>query len=266
MKRIKLIIALALVLIFGVLFFYHNHLTNQVEAQVATSSTYLMTGLDFDVFGETMFSETFNLAGGSALGNLGQFTNSNFFTKDDSSMSTDLDDFLSTMLADIDFFDPASLEVRMSSMVANMGMVSPGIFGEDQIQISVNATADTGGYVMYAIGDNPLSRPSNGQFIPNTNCDEGCDFQTAGIWTNPGNQGFGFNVTGADVVGFPNADYFKPFANSSLGEPMVIIARQTDVDQLADRLTTVNLRVSVPGNLQAGTYQNSLLFLVLPNL
>jgi hypothetical protein len=110
----------------------------------------------------------------------------------------------------------------------------------------------------------PLSLVDNPSVqIPNTTCNSGCTKSLAGIWDNPINDGFGYNVLGDNVASdFINSSYFRPFADNSLGEDMEIIMSSHNV--AFDETATVNYQV-VPSVVQtAGNYQTYVVFVAVP--
>jgi len=108
--------------------------------------------------------------------------------------------------------------------------------------------------------------------IINTNCDSGCSRTSAGLWVLNSSPGFGFNMTGDDVpVDFINSNYFRPFADASLGQDPVPIMAKTQVTWNYpnnswpwESHAVITYKVNIVGTQSSGTYNNIIKFTAIP--
>lgn len=151
----------------------------------------------------------------------------------------------------------------LSKLIIDFGELTAGIFANDNHTLTIN-TGSAGGYQIYVFENRPLTHSNNSsEQISNTTCNSGCSKSLAGIWDNPSNDGFGYNVLGDNVASdFINSSYFRPFADNSSGEDMEIIMSSPDV---AFAETATITYQAVPSVAQAaGDYQTYVIFVAVP--
>jgi len=243
----------------------------KVSAEEMQSDSYKIQFGNFNMASGKRDGETYTLSdtmGGLAVGPYGQYGSSNYFIGSGFQYVYQIDYF---------FFSISKLSIELGELFANS-------FATDSHTISVT-TNGASGYNVYVFENHPLRQitadsPSDATDVNDTNCDAGCDEDTAGSWTDPGNPGFGFNVTatvlpnssdpggsfniGDDDVAddFINSNYFRQFANNEAGESMQSIMGSSNV--ALNNAATVNYKASMPGDQAAGNYQTSIVFVAVP--
>lgn len=150
----------------------------------------------------------------------------------------------------------------LSNTIIDLGILTPGSFSTGTTVLTVSAKG-AGGYNVIAYENNPLTHPPSLETIPDTSCDSGCTEAIATLWTDPTNDGFGYNMSGNDIpTEFINTSYFKQFADFSSDEPGQVVMSSTDVQ--TNRQATVTMKATVDGNQPAGTYENAITFIAIP--
>lgn len=152
---------------------------------------------------------------------------------------------------------------RISDLSIDLGELQPGVLstGTNQLIISTRS----GGYTIYAGAIHPLQLKSDPSlFIPNTNCGGGCTISSAGVWTNPNQVGFGFNVTGDNVSSdFVDSTYFRPFANRALPQDHQVIASTSQ--KVTDEVIDVIYQATIDNSQAGGHYETAIEYLALPS-
>lgn len=245
--------------------------SRQVFAEEMKSDSYKIQFGNFNMGSGRRDGDTYILSdtmGGLASGPYGQYGSSNYFIGSGFQYVYQIDYF---------FFSISKLSIEL-------GELFPGSFKTDSHDISVT-TNGASGYSVYVFENHPLRHisvdsPGSTTDISDTNCDAGCDESTAGIWNNPNNPGFGFNVTakvlpnsstpgysfniGDDDVAddFINSNYFRQFANNEAGESMQLIMGSNNV--ALNNEATVTYKAAMSGDQAAGNYQTSIVFVAVP--
>lgn len=236
-------------LLFLLVFF--SCFTSLVRADNMSSNSYYlqfgnfnMGSGEFDRTGE--FGLTYTL-GQTAIGPFGEYGTSQFFIGSGFQYIYQIRQF----------------SFSLSKLTIDFGDLTAGIFANDSHSITIN-TGSAGGYQIYVFENRPLSLLNNPTMqIPNTSCNTACTKSTAGIWDNPNNDGFGYNVVGDNVASdFINSSYYRPFADNSLGEDMEIIMSSSNV--AFDETATVTYQVTPSINQTAGIYQTYVVFVAVP--
>lgn len=185
--------------------------------------------------------------GGLAVGPYGQYGSTNYFIGSGFQY-----------VYQIDYFN-----FSISKLNIELGELFTGSFGTDSHTITITTTGASG-YNVYAFENHPLKLSTGSETINDTTCDfSDCDETVAAAWTDPGQAGFGFNVSGTQAAAdFINANYFRQFANNEASESMQQIMGSTNV--ALDSTATVNYKASMPGNQAGGNYQTSIVFVAVP--
>jgi hypothetical protein len=159
--------------------------------------------------------------------------------------------------------DGASISVINSTAVSiPFGTVSPNTFYQGCQDLIVSSNA-AGGYSL-AAKENHSMRTESGQTIPDTTCDDGsCDATSSATWVTATNNGFGqtcANQTGSDCVSaYADGTLFRQFPSEADGEqPQVFMTSSTP----ASATGRVKYRFSVPQNQAAGTYSNTISYVL----
>ncbi len=152
---------------------------------------------------------------------------------------------------------------RITNLSMPLGELSSDQFAENSHQLII--TTRSGGYSILTQADHELRRaggPSSSA-IPHTSCDTTCTISTAAVWTNPSNDGFGYNVSGEHATSdFIDNTYFRPFADVENAEVAQEIASHNAV--IRDDVLTVSYRASIIGSQAAGDYSTTVDFLAIP--
>jgi hypothetical protein len=234
-----------LLLLFFILF------SAQVKADNMSSNSYFLQFGNFNMgSGEFDRTDQFGLTytlGQTAIGPFGEYGTSQYFIGSGFQYIYQIRQF----------------SFSLSKLTIDFGELSPGFFANDNHTLTIN-TGSAGGYQIYVFEDRPLTQTNNpSEQIPNTTCNTGCTKSLAGIWDNPSNDGFGFNVVGDNVASdFINSSYFRPFADNSLGEDMEIIMSSDNV--AFDETATVTYQAVPSVSQAAGEYQTYVVFVAVP--
>ena len=152
----------------------------------------------------------------------------------------------------------------ISDLSIDFGTLTPSTFSSLTNTLTVSS-GGAGGYAVTANEDHPLQLQNTATNIPDTTCDLGtCSETTAGVWTNTGKYGFGYNMSGDDVpAAFINSTYYKQFANKAGLETSQVVMQSSNVGK--NRVATVTYKVNISPTQSAGDYDNSLMFLATPS-
>lgn len=221
-----------------------------VEAQNLESNSYKVqfgnfnTGSGSRDGGDYAISDTL---GGFAVGPYGQYGSSDYFIGSGFQYVYQIDYFS---------FSISKLNIELGELFANS-------FKTDSHTINIT-TEGASGYNVYAFENHPLRLTNSTETIPDTTCDlTSCDETVAGLWSNPTEAGFGFNISGDDIASdFINSNYFRQFANNEASENMQQIMGSSNV--ALDATATVTYQASMPGDQAAGNYQTSIVFVAVP--
>lgn len=226
--------------------FLHTH----VLAENLQSNSYTIQFGNFNVTSGEKSSSSYNVTdtvGQTGAGPYGQYGVSSYFVGGGFQYIYQIDRF----------------RFRVSKIGIDLGELTPGIHHTDAHDIAVT-TGSAGGYIVYAYEAHPLKNQLSSDTIPDTTCNSGtCTHTTAGIWTTTTIPGFGFNMTGQDIAtDFVNANYFRSFADNSLGEPMQSIMSSSNVG--TNKTATVTYKAGVSGNQASGNYSTYIVFVAVP--
>jgi hypothetical protein len=157
----------------------------------------------------------------------------------------------------------SSLSITLSQDSIDYGIFSPT---NPVIRTSGISLKNTFlGSEIFGYESTPLLSTSK-QVIENTSCDNGaCTPETSALWNNTLTYGFGYRCDSQDAticdLQFSNADYFKPYADSSTGHvPQTIIYAPQGNSQ-----ATISYKVNISGTQKTGSYNNSIIYLAIPN-
>ncbi|MBP7876201.1 hypothetical protein KA012_04370, partial [Candidatus Woesebacteria bacterium] len=154
-------------------------------------------------------------------------------------------------------------EFSISSVAIDLGLLVPGIHSSRSHTLTVT-TRGASGYKIYAFADHSLRRQNGVTIIPHTTCDAGsCTTSSAQLWSNQTIPGFGYNMTGQDIpVDFATSNYFRPFADKSLGQPMQVVMSSSAL--AFNNTSTITYKAGVPGSQASGTYNTTVSFVAVP--
>lgn len=154
---------------------------------------------------------------------------------------------------------------KVDSLAVDFGLITSNVFYDAMNTLSVTS-GGAYGYAVKAIEDHRLTLQGGSDTIPTTSCDIGlpCSLSTATPWTIASNNGFGYNMSGADVdtTNFVNSTYFAPFPDNSLSQSPVTIMTRTGITHGSSAV--VKYRISVSGTQTPGTYQNAIQYIAVP--
>ncbi len=163
------------------------------------------------------------------------------------------------------YTSPFSLSV--SEQFIHFGPLSPTDPVVRQTVMTI-AGGPPSGYVLFGFEDQALTSASPAGVIPDTSCDNGlCTSSTSDFWASILTYGFGYrcdNRIGTHCSSeFANKQMFKRFANNTRSELPALIAS----DLIGSKTSRVLLsyKVNVSTTQPAGSYQNTITYLVIPN-
>ncbi|HPT66175.1 MAG TPA: hypothetical protein PK257_02595 [Candidatus Woesebacteria bacterium] len=155
------------------------------------------------------------------------------------------------------------LSFQISNLDLNFGNLIPNI-GSTVTNTLTVSTPTAHGYDILTFANHPLKTIGGGITISDTKCDSStCSESTSDVWTSSNTYGFGFNASGDGTsTFFTNSTYFRQFADNSAGETAkIIMSENTPVE---DHLANITYKVNISPNQSAGTYQNSINFIMVP--
>lgn len=149
----------------------------------------------------------------------------------------------------------------VSSLALSLSLL-PNNFSSTSHTLTVTAPGQ--GYAVSTFATSRLKLQGSATYIPDTACDSGpCTETSAESWTNPLNNGFGYNVTGTDAAAdFTSANHFRPFPDFSLGDSPAVLLSSTQAGK--NRTATVTYQLSSPGDQAAGTYTTNIIYIATP--
>ena len=149
----------------------------------------------------------------------------------------------------------------ISSLTVGLTL-APNTFSSSSHTLTVTAPGQ--GYSVTAYETSKLTKSGGTDTIPDTTCDAGsCNTTTAGVWTTPTHNGFGYNLTGNDIApDFTNSTYFRPFPDIALGGTPATIMSTTAAGK--NRVATVTYQVSPSGSQASGDYQTDIIYVATP--
>jgi len=153
---------------------------------------------------------------------------------------------------------------NISKLNIDLGTLSASDFNTDFHTLGIT-TRGASGYAVYAYEGHPLRHEDDiAAIIDDTICDSGnCDEETAGIWTTPGNGGFGFNAFGDDVPSdFISENHYRQFANVASTENMQIVMSSDNIAHNAQ--ATITYQAGLSGSEAAGNYQTYVVYVAVP--
>jgi len=222
-----------------------------VKADNMSSNSYYLQFGNFNMgSGEfdtgSQFGLTYTL-GGTAIGPFGQYGTSQYFIGSGFQYIYQIRQF----------------SFSISKLTIDFGELTAGICANDSHTLTIN-TGSAGGYQIYVFENRPLTHANvPSEQIPNTSCNTGCTKSSAGIWDNPSYDGFGYNILGDNVASdFINSNYFRPFADNSLGEDMEMIMSSSNV--AFDETATMTYQAVPSVEQAAGDYQTYVVFVAVP--
>lgn len=151
----------------------------------------------------------------------------------------------------------------ISKLFIDLGELLPGVHNTDTNTLTID-TKGAGGYIIYVYETHPLRHSNNVTTLPDTTCDAGdCSELIAKPWTNPLIPGFGFSVSGAQIMpDFLTNDHFRQFADRSLNEPMQPIMSSPSV--AFQNQATVTYKAGASGIEAAGNYRTEIVYIAVP--
>lgn len=219
-------------------------LTPAVRAETLESSNYKIRMGNFNVTSGFKSSSSYNLT--DTVGQIAAefFSSSGYHIKAGFQYIYTLYDFS---------FSISSLAIDLA--------LTPNTFSTGSHTLTVSSPGQ--GYTVSAYEIRKLTN-TTGETIPNTTCDSGtCTTTSAGLWTTPTNNGFGYNLTGNDISpDFSTSSYFRPFPDFSLSEPPATIMTTSSAGK--NRVATVTYKLSPSGGQAAGTYTTQIIYIATP--
>lgn len=151
----------------------------------------------------------------------------------------------------------------INNLNIDFGHLTPNV-GSTAANILTVSTPTKHGYEVYVTANHPLTTIGTNATIPDTKCDSNnCSESVSGIWSNNSTYGFGFNASGDGTASyFTNNNYYRQFANSSVGEnAQICMSENVPVE---NHTANITYKVLISSNQPAGNYQNSINFMAIP--
>lgn len=154
----------------------------------------------------------------------------------------------------------------ISSIGIQLGTLTPQSASTATTQLTVTF-GGAGQYQVTAVEVGTLRTANDVNSIPDTSCNGGaqtCTETSANVWNSSTTYGFGYNMSGQDIPGdFTNSTYYRPFADSSLGETPANVMSSTNVTSSSQ--ATVTFKANISNVQAAGSYQTLIKFTATPS-
>ncbi|MEI6690332.1 MAG: hypothetical protein WCL07_01135 [bacterium] len=148
----------------------------------------------------------------------------------------------------------------VSKTSVDLGSLIAGNFASNSLNLIVSAPRQ--GYTITTAASSRMK--SNTDFIANTVCDSGCTKTLAGAWTSAASYGFGYNMSGDDVVpDFAGPTFFRPFPDFSVSDAPATI--MTTVESGLLRTATATYQVALDPDQAVGAYETLIYYIATPN-
>jgi hypothetical protein len=166
-------------------------------------------------------------------------------------------------------FNKFRFSINDPDLTIDFGNLTPNIGTTASHSISISCPAGHG-YQIMARQNHPLSITNSGITIPDTSCNIGstCTPSSSAIWNTTNSYGFGYNTIGTDAndnpsgIGtsqyFSDINYYRPFSTIA----QYIMAETKPVN---NRNARVTYKVLIPSSQSSGKYNNSIIFIAVPN-
>jgi len=138
--------------------------------------------------------------------------------------------------------------------------------GCQELSVSTNASS---GYVVTAETDTSLKSGSN--LINNGTCDGTCTESATDTWATATNNGFAYSATGTDTTSFGSDTDYRAFACEGAtttdclpGGGETAQTFMTNSSSVNNSTATIEFKLSFSGTQAAGTYSNTVTYIVTP--
>ena len=218
-----------------------------VYADNMTSTSYRLQFGNFNITSGTKTSSSYNLTDTVGQTAAGQFGLANNVVKSGFQYIYPLQRFT----------------FKVSPQLIAFGSLTLGSFSTATQTLEVT-TVGAGGYNVTVSEDHPMQLDSNSSItIPDTLCDTTCSETTAAAWSSTSKYGFGYTITGDDVVtGFSSGTNFKQFANLATAETPQNIMHSVSVG--TKRHGVLTFKINVSALQQAGNYSTAINYIAIP--
>jgi hypothetical protein len=154
-------------------------------------------------------------------------------------------------------------EFQLSKTNIDLGTLIINQHNTDSHTLTISSSSNYG-YTIYAYEEHPLKLQTGPDTVPNTTCNAGsCTNSSAQLWTTQTVHGFGYNISGHDTpADFVSTNYFRPFADRSLAEPMQAVMSAST--RVTDRVATVTYKAGVDATDAAGAYSTGVSYVAVP--
>lgn len=144
----------------------------------------------------------------------------------------------------------SKLTFTLSSAIIDFGLIQPTspVIRENTLKVSTSGLP----YSIIAFEDHPPRPVPSVQDIPDTTCDDGNCWETQeSAWLNPLAFGFGISLF---------SDKYRQLANEEAGE-----IKQSVANSNQDKELKVTYKVNIAKSQPAGTYINTITYILVPN-
>lgn len=154
-------------------------------------------------------------------------------------------------------------EFAVSTTSIDFGELIIGQLETESHTMRIN-TRGAGGYAVYARIAHAMRHQDGSETINHTSCDNTlCTITTAGVWTDDGIAGFGYNMSGTNIpADFIDATYYRPFADLEVPEDAQIVMSSNDIAN--DEISTITYKVGVDATQRSGRYNTEVRFTAVP--
>lgn len=229
----------------------YNRLSTIAFAQTFDSESYHIDFGNFNMTGGKKTSTNYKLTDSVGQNAPGQYNNSGY-----------------TVKAGFQYLYgkniPLSFEI--SNLDLDFGSLVPGVGSTVNNTLTIS-TPTAHGYDIMVASNHPLTSIGSNTTIPDTKCDSNaCSDSVSDLWTSSTTYGFGFNVKGVGNSStdsyFTNSNYFRHFADASIGgSPKIIMSEAIPVE---NHSSLVTYKINISAAQAAGTYQNFINFIAVP--
>jgi hypothetical protein len=216
------------------------------RAENMSSSTYRLIFGNFNMTSGTKTSSSYNVTDTVGQTAAGQFGLANNVVKSGFQY----------------IFPIETFTFKISPLSIDFGTLTLGSFSTANQFLEVT-TIGAGGYTVKVSEDHALKQTNGAATIPDTSCDSSCTHTTATTWATVTNVGFGYTVTGDDVIAdFVGGTKYKQFASLAEAEFPQTIMSSASVG--TRRHGVLTYRVSINSLQQNGNYSTQITYMAIP--
>ncbi len=151
-----------------------------------------------------------------------------------------------------------SLSFTLNSISVSMPLTFPNFTNTATTTLTIS-TAAASGYSLTAFENDVLTHTDTSTFIDDWSGSNASPTVWTGNCISNSQCGFGYNTNDADLTQFVDSTYYAGFASAGPGD---VVARSTG--PVTNDVTTITYKTSASNIQKAGTYQNTIFYIVTP--